>query len=61
MQAALAFREEWTRLVRRRPPAERFELRVGLSFGTALVGIVGAPARYDYAALGEGVQTAGAI
>jgi class 3 adenylate cyclase len=61
VQAALAFREEWNRLLRRRPPAERLELRVGLSFGTALVGIVGAPARYDYAALGEVVQTAGAI
>jgi len=61
VQAALALREEWSRLVRRRPPAERFELRVGLSFGTALVGIVGAPARYDYVALGEVVQTARAI
>lgn len=61
VQAALALREEWERLLRRRPHAERFELRVGLGFGAALVGIVGAPGRYDYAALGEVVQVAGAI
>jgi class 3 adenylate cyclase len=61
VQAALALRIEWNRLIAKRPPPERFGLRVGLGFGTALVGIVGAPVRYDFTALGEAVEAAQAL
>jgi class 3 adenylate cyclase len=59
--AALALRNEWERLVQRRPHAERCGLRIGLSFGPGLVGIVGAPLRYDYTVLGEVVEAAQAV
>jgi class 3 adenylate cyclase len=58
VRTALAMRAEWEKLMVSRPESERCPLRIGLTTGRALIGVVGSEARYDYTALGEPVDVA---
>lgn len=58
VRAALALRAEWDKTSARRPPRERFQVRVGLSTGRVFAGTIGSEARLDSALLGEPAQVA---
>lgn len=58
VRAAMALKAEWDSVSQRRPPKERFRLRVGLNTGKVLTGTVGNDTRLDYALVGEAVTAA---
>lgn len=61
VRAAMSLRDEWERLASRRPPRERFRLRVGLHTGKVLAGVMGTEGRVDPVLLGETADLAGAV
>jgi class 3 adenylate cyclase len=54
----MALKAEWERAMQKRPPKERFPLKVGLTTGKVLAGTVGSELRLDYTAIGEPVNMA---
>ncbi|MDX2011256.1 MAG: adenylate/guanylate cyclase domain-containing protein [Myxococcaceae bacterium] len=58
VRAGMALKAEWDRAMQKRPPKERFQLKVGLTTGKVLAGTVGSEARLDYTAIGEPVNIA---
>jgi adenylate cyclase len=58
VRAGMALKAEWERAMQKRPPKERFPLKVGLTTGKVLAGTVGSELRLDYTAIGEPVNMA---
>ena len=58
VRAALTLRNDWQKVMMRRPASERCHIKVGLHTGAVLAGTLRADARADFVAVGEPVNLA---
>lgn len=56
VRAALMLKAEWEKVMQKRQPTQRCSLRIGLTTGKVLSGIVGSEGRLEHATLGEPVD-----
>jgi class 3 adenylate cyclase len=61
VRAALALKADWEKLMSKRVEIDRLRLRMGLSSGKIMVGMVGMDTRLDFTAVGDTVTTASLI
>ncbi len=58
VRAALVMRSDWKKVMARRPPRERCDLKIALNTGKVLAGNVGSESRLDFCVVGEPVNVA---